>query len=219
MESKFHQRLKSLQNNLSNAEFARKIGVKPSTFQRYDEGSLPRIDAAAAIAEACGVSLDWLVGEDTARHVAEAAGEDVVSLPRYDIQASAGHGALAGNREIADFMTVSRDWLARYVPNGARVVVIEARGDSMEPTVDDGDLLFVEMGIDTDSIAAGGVFVINVGDLVMIKRLQILLNGDLRVSSDNQAYAPETIPAAELEEKVMIHGRVFWVGGPLGGQR
>ena len=219
MESKFHQRLRSLQHDLSNAEFARKIGLKPSTFQRYGNGSLPRIDAAAAIAEACGVSLDWLVGEGTESDAVKAGDASVVSLPRYDIHVSAGHGPMAGNHEIADFMTVSREWLARYVSANAHVVVIEARGDSMEPTVGDGDLLFVEMSIDKNSVAAGGIFVINVGGLIMIRRLQVMLNGDLRVSSDNRVYEPETIPAAERDEKVAVHGRVFWVGGPLGGQR
>lgn len=61
MQSTFLQRLKTLQGNLSNAKFARKIGVKPTTFQRYEEGSLPRAEAAVSIAEACDVSLDWLL--------------------------------------------------------------------------------------------------------------------------------------------------------------
>ena len=39
--------------------------------------------------------------------------------------------------------------------------------------------------------------------------------GDLKISSDNRAYDPETVPAAERDDKVIVHGRVFWAGGPL----
>jgi phage repressor protein C with HTH and peptisase S24 domain len=76
----------------------------------------------------------------------------------------------------------------------------------------------IETGIDAESIAAGGVFVLTIAGMIMIKHLQIMLNGDLKISSDNKAYDPETIPADERDEKVIIHGWVFWSGGPLGGR-
>ena len=214
METKFHQRLTLLQSDLSNAEFARKLGISPSTLQRYSEGSVPRIDAAAAIADACAVSLDWLTGKG-ADKLPGSAEASFVHLPRYDIQASAGHGALVGQQETASYLTVSREWLNRYVSSAAHVVVIEARGDSMEPTVRHGDLLMVEMNVDGDHVAAGGVFVIAVAGMIMVKRLQTMLDGALKISSDNRAYDPETVPAAERDDKVIVHGRVFWSGGPL----
>ncbi len=141
-----------------------------------------------------------------------------IPLPRYDIQASAGHGSLADSETISNFLTVSREWLSRYVPVGAKVVIIEARCDSMEPTVRDGDLLLLHMDIDLDTAAAGGVFIITVGGMIMIKRLQIILNGDLKIMSDNKAYEAETIPAAQRDESVIIHGRVFWCGCSLGAR-
>ena len=73
----------------------------------------------------------------------------------------------------------------------------------------------VEMNVDGDHVSAGGVFVIAVAGMIMVKRLQIMLDGDLKISSDNRAYDPETVPAAERDDKVIVHGRVFWSGGPL----
>ena len=52
----------------------------------------------------------------------------------------------------------------------------------------------------------------------MMKRLQVMLNGDLKIMSDNKAYEPETIPAAQRDESAIIHGRVFWCGGPQGAK-
>lgn len=68
------------------------------------------------------------------------------------------------------------------------------------------------------ALRGGGVFVITVGSMIMIKRLQVMLNGDLKIMSDNKAYEPETIPAARRDVSVIIHGRVFWCGGPLGAR-
>ena len=141
---------------------------------------------------------------------------NTIVLPRYDIQASAGHGALVEHSDASGILTVSRNWLLKYTSNPGKVVVLEARGDSMEPTVRDGDLLLVDTGANADAISLGGVFVLTVTGMVMIKRLQTVLNGDLKILSDNSAYEHLLIPAGELSDKVIVHGRVVWSGGPLG---
>jgi len=58
----FHDRLSLiLEKEESIAGFARKAGVSEGTIRSYlRAGTLPKIDNAAAIAEAAGVSLDWL---------------------------------------------------------------------------------------------------------------------------------------------------------------
>ena len=53
----------------------------------------------------------------------------------------------------------------------------------------------------------------------MIKRLQIMLDGDLRILSDNAAYSAQTVAANERDDKVIVHGRVVWSGGPMTGRR
>ncbi len=169
----------------------------------------PREGSSAVVAQITPDKRDMVDGQETG----------LISLPRYDIEASAGHGALAHDHAVVDYLTVSREWLSRYVSGTAQVVVIEARGDSMEPTVRHGDLLLVEMSVDNDTVAAGGVFILSVAGMIMIKRLQIMLNSDLRILSDNTAYEAETVPAEERDDKVIIHGRVVWSGGPMSGRR
>ena len=229
MKTKFHQRLNELQKDIKSAEFARRLGISGSTLQQYQKGSLPRIDAALSIAAAAGVSVAWLSGEsddrdygDYQHHAVSGFAEDReippashVSIPRYDIQASAGYGAFSDGQEVVDYLNVPRAWLNRYVSGDAHVVVIEARGDSMEPTIDHGDLLMVQMKVEREDVAAGGVFVFAFDGMIVVKRLQVMLGGDLKISSDNRAYDPETVPAAERDDKITVHGRVFWTGGPL----
>ena len=174
--------------------------------------SSPQWAVLERIAAVTGANLSALTSGEAGLLLSS---RDLVSIPRCDIQASAGHGAFSDSQEVIDHLTVSRQWLNRYVRNGDSVVVIEARGDSMEPTIRHGDLLMVEMGAERENVAAGGVFVIAVAGMIMVKRLRIMLDGDLTISSDNRAYGPETVPAAERDDKVVVHGQVFWAGGPL----
>ena len=59
--------LRQLRGEESQAAFAEKIGVKQVTYSTWERGSSePSASAVAAIALACGVSTDWLLGISTA---------------------------------------------------------------------------------------------------------------------------------------------------------
>jgi len=60
-----------------------------------------------------------------------------VTIPRCAIHASAGGGSVVLSEEVEDYFTVSHDCLSNYLPKGAKGGIIEARGDSMEPTIAD----------------------------------------------------------------------------------
>lgn len=211
-----------LRGDQSWAEMARRTGVPMNTLRTYEKvGSVPSIETAALIAAAYGVSLDWLAGRDFAGGFAEdvslfeAAPSATVSLPRFTVQASAGAGALVQSEEIVDRFVVSRDWLARYVPAGARAGVIEARGDSMEPTIRDGDILLVNFDIDRTAVDGGGVFVITVDGALLVKRLQATVDGAILILSDNDLYQPERVTRDFADERMTVHAQVVWSGGPI----
>lgn len=48
---------------LSQKEVAQKIGISENSMSSYIRGRSPRIDVLCAIAELCGVSIDWLLTE------------------------------------------------------------------------------------------------------------------------------------------------------------
>ena len=72
-ENVFGERLRSLRivkKNLSQKEFAQKLGIPQPTLSAYESGKIkPTVDALINIAEKCGVSLDWLCGRDTVFHL------------------------------------------------------------------------------------------------------------------------------------------------------
>lgn len=203
-------------------DLSRETGLPVGTIRQILKGSLPSVHNARRIADALGTSIDWLSGKGPwdigfaeGNQAAYEAPLATVSLPRFTVQASAGGGALVQSEEIVDRFVVSRDWLARYVAPGARAGIIEARGDSMEPTIRDGDILLLDFDIDRAAIDAGGVFVITVDGALLVKRLQATVDGAILVLSDNDYYQPERLTREFADERMTVHARVVWSGGPI----
>ena len=90
--------------------------------------------------------------------------------------------------------------------------MIEARGDSMEPTIRGGDLLVVDIS-PQQRVEHSRLYVLLVGENLLVKRIQQQLDGSLLVVSDNSRYAPERVAPKELEA-LRILGQVIWVAGP-----
>lgn len=164
--------------------------------------------------------MDWLAGEENSTDMNYGAVTrfDAVVLPRYDVRTSAGAGSLVVSEDVSEYFSVGRDWLRRnlppWAPPNAIVGVLENGGDSMEPTIYDGDLLMVVQGVEWRTVEGGGIFVFSLDDhRLLLKRLQVMNNGDLRIISDNPTYAPETIPFDDIQHRVRIHAQVFFAGG------
>ncbi|MBW8318869.1 MAG: helix-turn-helix transcriptional regulator [Rhizobium sp.] len=134
---------------------------------------------------------------------------DLTMIERLDVEASAGNGALVDNEQALDFVAFQTRWLRRKGINPAAVRLLNIRGDSMEPTIRDGDIALVDTSI--DDIIDNAIYVLVVGNRLLIKRIHILMSGALRLISDNALYPHEDVPASEAEF-VRVSGRVVWFG-------
>jgi len=80
----------------------------------------------------------------------------------------------------------------------------------MQPTIDDGDLLFVDHTVrfyDGD-----GIYVLSREHMIQVKRLQMLHNGKLFIISDNPSYRTEEVSREEAEN-ITINGLVKGLWG------
>jgi phage repressor protein C with HTH and peptisase S24 domain len=210
--------------NESISSFGRRCGITEGSLRSYiNTGSKPPFDRVAAIARAGGVSMDWLASgrqpkfkpSDSAASRAEEPAEDYVVVPLYNnVQASAGAGALV-DEEVADsFMRFSEEWLR--VELGVRLrdlCLIRAIGDSMEPTFRSGDALLVDRSATNPD--REGIYIMRSGASLLVKRLQLLPGGRIRVSGDNPLYPPYELLVSALGDDVSIIGRVVWSGRRL----
>jgi phage repressor protein C with HTH and peptisase S24 domain len=91
--------------------------------------------------------------------------------------------------------------------------VISLKGDSMEPTLSDGDIALVRIG-EGDPVNEPGVYCMWDGNGLMVKRLQVLPGtvARFRILSDNSALYP---PYEVSAEDVRLIGRIIWRAGSL----
>ena len=65
MQESFMRNMEKLKKDMSDSEFAAYCGLKYETCYQYLTGRrFPTVHALAQISDACGVSIDWLVGRE-----------------------------------------------------------------------------------------------------------------------------------------------------------
>ncbi|WP_421707958.1 LexA family transcriptional regulator [Algihabitans sp.] len=207
----------------SVAELARKSGLSERVISKYRSGeSDPSRRRLLALAEASGVSVEWLATGKTAtgktatgkpiEPVSENKQEsgDFALVPRFDARLSAGAGAFTERTSLLDHIPFTQRFLRRNLGRSAieGLAIVEAVGDSMEPTISNGDLVMIDR---QDTVPGDGLYALVLDDSLLVKRVHKTLDG-LEITSDNSAlYRPITLPRARIDD-VMIVGRVRWLG-------
>ena len=119
--------------------------------------------------------------------------DGIVSIPHVNAEVSCGHGFLNTDElELIRFVRVSQGFIRRYCPsaNVRSLQIMAAFGDSMEPTLHEGDAVIVD--ISEKKIVRDGMYVVRIGE-------------GLRLLSDNKFYEPiNTTP-----ESIEVIGRAY----------
>lgn len=212
------------QKNLSLNAFAKMVGVTQPAISKIVNGETLNPKYIVEIADALGVSVEWLkTGKGEAPDFAKMAENPTVCedekpmlrLEVLDVYASAGNGSfLAGDlTSYTHAVEFENAYFAQVFQRASAkgLSIINVDGDSMEPTIGNGDLLFVDT---TKSAYQGdGVYVFSYGENLYVKRLQFA--GDvLLVISDNPLYKEWKI-TSENEHKFKIHGKVEFMQGHI----
>lgn len=191
------------------ASLSRLLGRNPAYVQQFIKRGIPKKldeEDRAKLARYFGVSEALLGGR-------EAAADDLITVPVLDVQASAGPGAFADDERARARMRFDPSWLRGLKLDPRQLSVIQVAGDSMAPTLDDGDDILVDLGDSAGSLR-DGVYVLRLDGALNVKRL-IVDRARKRVSvkSDNPAYT--SWPTLDLE-RLDVVGRVVWAGRRLG---
>jgi hypothetical protein len=159
----------------------------------------PKMTAVMQVADAAGMTIAEIVGAGPEAHV-----YDFCRVPRLAFNASAGSGLFVQD-DIEGSVPFSRALLQRIGVPLPYVRVLEADGDSMAPTINDGDLMLIDRRARTP--VDDQVFVFTMGDEVYVKRLRKVPGQGWTIVSDNP-----NIPAVPVHEDadLRIIGRVRW---------
>jgi phage repressor protein C with HTH and peptisase S24 domain len=209
------QRIEQVRGQLTQNAFAKSIGISKSTLIRYErEDRLPDAETIARVCETYKADFTWLITGKGEPFVSEPEEEDCVQIPKYDIGVSAGPGAFIDAAFEPEMISVDLQWLRQELNvNPAEMSMIYVRGDSMQPTIMDGDMLLVSSQVEQ---IRDGIYISRYDGLLQVKRLQRQPKGVIRVSSDNSAYDPFSVSLQDEGADFAIVGRVVWVGRKLG---
>lgn len=179
------------------------VGLSNAAFSCWDENTIPRKSTLYKLADYFGVSVDYLLGKDTRRDeppVRLYREQGQISMVPLFESVSAGFGSLAVN-EIVDYVPVA----PRH--DAAELLCIRVRGDSMYPTIEDGDIILVHK---QDTVDSGTVAVVLVdGEDGLVKRV-VYGDGWIELQSVNPMYMPRRFNGRDAA-RVKVMGRVEMV--------
>lgn len=201
---------------------AERSGVGFGTVRRMKSGEgNPTRQSLSKVARAFGRSADDLLRpaaiDLNGQSRPEYCAEDFITIPHLNSQTpSQVNGEEPSPANVLRPVSFSRQWLKQKGLNPECLRLFEAKGESMSPYINDGDIVLVEdAGHDVQS---NEVWVVHQESppRTNAKRLLYRENGDLIVRSDNAdkgRFPDEIYLAAEAVPDILFIGKVVWRGG------
>lgn len=180
--------------------------IKRGSPRRLEEGDRRRIAAYLGVPET-------LLGAPTAMASplpkAPGRGYAMLLVPQLAVGASAGAGASVDGEAVEAGFAFDPRWLRRLGADTRALSIISVEGDSMAPTLNDGDDILVDSA-DAAARLRDGIYVLRMDDALMVKRVARLpVAGRISVKSDNALYPSWPDLSADT---VTLVGRVVWTG-------
>ncbi|MDP8173152.1 helix-turn-helix transcriptional regulator [Pasteurella skyensis] len=200
--------------DLSQQKLAEKVNISQQAIGKMLIGETRNPRNLVEIANVLGVNPVWLktgIGSPEVLNSSQDSFENgVIRVSVLDIYASAGDGELITSDFVEEITTISyKQEYFQQIFNSANaefIKLINVKGDSMSPTFESGDLVFVDTSI--NRFDGDGVYIFNYNNELRIKRLQ-RTGEQLLVISDNSLYREWSI-TKEDEYKLVICAKVLY---------
>lgn len=176
---------------VTQQELSNETGISKSSISQYIHGySKPKPENIVKLSRALDVDPGWLTGFDVPmRNTAER-------LPFYE--AAAGEGRIGDGSPSGEYrINIDQDH-----------VLVEVKGDSMYPTLQDGDIVAVKPQKYVGSNSQIALVKIN-GDEATLKRVEMRDDGILLIGDNISVYQPHFFSAEQVNSlPVSIEGVV-----------
>lgn len=214
-----NDRFKDVRQKLgyTQQELAKKLDTSSGHISDIENGrKTPGGEFLKRLFDSYHVNINWILsghGEmfiggslsGTIREVVAVPSEGFVNIPLYHINGSAGLGTPAPDTEEQELIAINEAWVRRVLcVSPASLSVITVSGDSMEPTLRNGDLIIVDMS--QNQPANEGVYVVRLDNELLVKRVQ-LRGAAATLYSDNGLYRDITIDLSNTSDFAIV-GRV-----------
>jgi phage repressor protein C with HTH and peptisase S24 domain len=214
------QRLKAraFQLDMTPAAVAETSGLNRSFIYDIIRGKSvrPTRSKLQKVADVLKVDVAWLIDGDGTLEGEEpkiySPDTTFVGISGVKAKASAGGGTIvhAEDEQVSKMYHFRQSWIENELDaNAKQLRILRVTGDSMMPTLNDGDTILVDMG--RKSPYPPGLFVLHDGMGLMAKRIEHIPSSEpprISVTSDNPNYSPYEC----LLDEVNIVGRIRWYG-------
>lgn len=219
------------------SEVARQAGIAQPSAKRWIDGeSDPQMSNLVRLAQASKVNIAWLAagegpmmcgGEASSQKLSkvitapafDVMGNEVnidefVFLPRYDVYAAAGYGYFNRETETPIYTVPFRhDYIEHSIQaDPVDLFLIGTKNDSMKGVIDEEDDIMVNGALTKPN---NGIFVVRIGDSLIVKHIQVMPGRKMLVKSANPAYEPFVIDLNDEYTDMQIIGKAVWRAGVL----
>lgn len=218
-QKKMTERIMELMRETSHIPktFALESNIELSLFLRKLKGEATwSVADAHKICDTFKVRKGWLVNGEGQKYrlpdevletiPARRSYETCVGVPYYNVDFAMGYDLLTNDQ------TVTPDYMIEWEPYNKCDCWCNARGDSMAPTISNGDIIAIkEVRDPKDCLISGEIYaIVTTNDLRTIKR--VIDNGDtITLVPDNKNYPTQTISKEMILKvyKVMGSAKMF----------
>lgn len=190
----FYEKVKELCKNkgTSPSGLCNNLGISTTNAVNWKNGRMPKMDIAIRIADALGVTVDYLMNDDSGINIVD----DYVSFPVIG-EVAAGYDHIACENWTGDVINIPPQYLKGRTKD--EFFVLRVTGDSMYPTYQNGDKVLILRQSTLNHSGQVGVVIYN-GDTGTLKRVEYA-DGEnwMKLVPINPSYPPIKIENTELE--------------------
>ena len=192
------ERIRTLRGRLSRDRFAVSLGKSPKTIERWEKGQTEPSEAdLRLIVHELGVRLHWLkTGEGPIREpqprdhngTAPVASHVEASVIRYPYH-TIGERGEAGNHAADELVRTESEVYRLTGLSAKRLKAFFVVGDSMLPEIQPNT---PALYLPVDRIEGSGKYILILDDLTVVKVVDVMAGGAIRISSLNKSAYPDS---------------------------
>lgn len=180
---------------LSQAEVARELGVSQSNYNFIENGKQSVTKHASKLSILFGCSIRDILPNDIVEQM-DVVKENEVSIDIISATPCCGDGNDCTEETIGKWVMPVQDFKRLTQTSPDRVKQMQVSGDSMQPTIYDGDFILADTSHNVFDV--DGIYLIRMISGLAVKRLQAGLNA-ISIISDNPNYKPIEASIGEVK--------------------
>ncbi len=193
---------KKIGGKVFDKDVAMELGIPQTSFATMKKRNSIPYEELMQFCASKKLSINWLFFDQPVEMLLEETNKFFQVRYFSDLRASAGGGANVFD-ESYELMTIDEKLVQNMMGRSDhQLEAIHVDGESMEPTLQDGSIVFIDR--EQRNINKDGIFIASTNAGLFVKRIRQRADGMVELISDNSIFPPEVL----MPDEVNIIGKV-----------